>query len=53
MNGASDISCRPFLAYVRRNDDGSCAIHDLDEHVRAVGDLGKVIRGGVGSYAAA
>jgi hypothetical protein len=25
-----------YLAHVRRNDDGSFAIHDLEEHVRAV-----------------
>ena len=27
---------QPFLAHVRRNDDGSFAIHDLEEHLRAV-----------------
>jgi hypothetical protein len=27
------------LAHVRRNGDGSCAIHDLEDHVRVVGDL--------------
>ena len=26
-----------YLAHVRRNDDGSFVIHDLEEHVRAVG----------------
>ncbi len=32
--------CRkPSLAHVRRNDDGSFAIHDLEEQLRAVGDL--------------
>lgn len=25
-----------YLAHVRRNDDGSFAIHDLEEHLRAV-----------------
>ena len=30
--------CRkPALAHVRRNDDGSFAIHELEEHLRAVG----------------
>lgn len=28
-----------FLAHVRRNEDGSFAIHELEEHLRAVGDL--------------
>lgn len=27
------------LAHVRRNDDGSCAIHLPEDHLRAVGDL--------------
>ncbi|CUS33068.1 CRISPR-associated endonuclease Cas3'' [Candidatus Nitrospira nitrificans] len=30
---------KPALAHVRRNDDGSFAIHELEEHLRAVGDL--------------
>ncbi len=25
-----------YLAHVRRNDDGSFAVHDLEEHLRAV-----------------
>ena len=28
-----------YLAHVRRNDDGSFAVHHLEEHLRAVGDL--------------
>jgi len=28
-----------FLAHVRRNDNESFAIHELEEHSRAVGDL--------------
>ena len=28
-----------FLAHVRRNEDGSFEIHQLEEHLRAVGDL--------------
>ncbi|MDH4081438.1 MAG: HD domain-containing protein [Nitrospira sp.] len=28
-----------YLAHVRRNGDGSFAIHDLEEHLRAVGNL--------------
>ncbi|MDF0667212.1 MAG: CRISPR-associated helicase Cas3' [Nitrospira sp.] len=28
-----------YLAHVRRNDDGSFAIHHLEDHLRAVGDL--------------
>lgn len=32
--------CRkPALAHVRRNDDGSFVIHELEEHLRAVADL--------------
>lgn len=30
---------RQYLAHVRRNDDGSFVIHDLEEHLRAVADL--------------
>ena len=29
-----------YLAHVRRNDDGSFAIHELADHLRSVGDLG-------------
>lgn len=28
-----------YLAHVRRNEDGSFAIHDLEDHLRGVGDL--------------
>lgn len=28
-----------YLAHVRRNDDGSFVIHDLEDHLRSVGDL--------------
>lgn len=28
-----------YLAHVRRNDDGSFAIHELEDHLRAVRDL--------------
>ena len=28
-----------FLAHVRRNDDGSFDIHELEEHLRAVADI--------------
>lgn len=38
----SDRSGSPspnYLAHVLRNDDGSFAIHDLEDHLRAVGDL--------------
>lgn len=27
---------KPYLAHVRRNDDGSFGIHGLEEHLRAV-----------------
>jgi hypothetical protein len=33
-------SGKPALAHVRRNDDGSFAVHELEDHLRAVGDLG-------------
>lgn len=39
MNCALEECRKPYLAHVRRNDDGSFAIHGLDEHLRAVGDL--------------
>lgn len=32
-------SSSPYLAHVRRNDDGSFTMHDLEEHLRAVADL--------------
>ena len=30
---------KPARAHVRRNDDGSFAVHDLEEHLHAVGNL--------------
>ena len=33
------VELKPYLAHVRRNEDGSFAIHELEEHLRAVGDL--------------
>lgn len=36
----SDVLPQHFLAHVRRNDDGSFAIHELEEHLRAEADLG-------------
>jgi hypothetical protein len=41
MRVSSDNPLNPvtaYLAHVRRNDDGSFAIHELEEHLRAVGD---------------
>jgi hypothetical protein len=38
---ASDRSQIPainYLAHVRRNDDGSFVIHELEEHLRGVGE---------------
>jgi hypothetical protein len=29
----------PYLAHVRRNEDESFVIHDLEAHLRSVGDL--------------
>jgi len=37
MNRLAEEKRKPALAHVRRNDDGSFAIHDLVEHLRAVG----------------
>lgn len=36
----SQIPATDDLAYVRRIDDGSFDIHHLEDHLRAVGDLG-------------
>ena len=36
---STSAATKPCLAHVRRNDDGSCAIHHLEEHLRAVGNL--------------
>lgn len=33
------LPVRQYLAHVRRNDDGSFEIHDLEEHLRAVAGL--------------
>ncbi len=38
MNLVLEEYRKPALAHVRRNDDGSFAIHELDEHLRTVGD---------------
>ncbi|MDF0650118.1 MAG: hypothetical protein P0121_01440 [Nitrospira sp.] len=32
-----------FLAHVRRSDDGSFVIHQLEEHLEAVGDLAEYV----------
>lgn len=40
MNRVLEEDRKPALAHVRRNDDGSCAIHELEEHLRAVGGEG-------------
>ena len=29
-----------YLAHVRQTEDGSFVIHELEEHLRSVGDLG-------------
>lgn len=39
MNRGPKEGHKPALAHVRRNDDGSFAIHHLEEHLRAVGDV--------------
>jgi len=36
-----DLKMTNRLAHVRRNEDGSFAIHELEDHLRAVGDLGE------------
>jgi hypothetical protein len=33
------VALKLSLAHVRRNEDGSFAIHELEEHVRAVGGM--------------
>lgn len=43
---------KPSLAHVRRNNDGSCAIHELEEHLRAVGDFAEATRRCGGRHAA-
>lgn len=32
------VPLKQYLAHVRRNEDGLFAIHDLEDHLRAVGD---------------
>jgi hypothetical protein len=34
---SSRVPATPALAHVRRNDDGSFAVHHLEDHLRAVG----------------
>jgi hypothetical protein len=34
----------PFLAHVRRNDDGSFAVHHLEDHLRAVATSREISR---------
>jgi hypothetical protein len=36
MNRVLDEHLKPYLAHVRRNEDGSFAIHGLEDHLRAV-----------------
>ncbi|MDI3463227.1 MAG: hypothetical protein OJF50_002048 [Nitrospira sp.] len=33
------VELKPYLAHVRRKDDGSCATHDIEQHLRAVGGM--------------
>ena len=40
MNPVPEEDHMPSLAHVRRNDDGLFAIHDLEDHLRTVDDLG-------------
>jgi len=35
----SGLAPKPYLAHVRRDEDGFFKVHDLEEHLRAVGDL--------------
>lgn len=35
----SQIPATNYLAHVRRNEDGSFDVHELEEHLRAVADL--------------
>ena len=39
MNRSPEEGCKPTPAHVRRNNDGSFEIHDLEDHLRAVADL--------------
>lgn len=39
----AEASVKPSLAHVRRNDDGSFAIHELEDHLRAVGGHGEEV----------
>ena len=36
----SSAPAKHYLAHVRRKEDGSFEIHQLEEHLRAVADLG-------------
>jgi hypothetical protein len=36
----SSAPAKHYLAHVHWNEDGSFVIHELEEHLRAVGDLG-------------
>lgn len=37
---SSPAAAQRYLAHVRQSEDGSFVVHDLEEHLRAVGDLG-------------
>lgn len=37
VSSSAPATC--YLAHVRRTDDGSFEIHDLEDHLRAVADL--------------
>ncbi|MBH0178173.1 MAG: hypothetical protein HP491_09975 [Nitrospira sp.] len=47
MNYVLDKPLNSSLAHVRRNDDGSCAVHHLEEHGRTVAPMtqGVIARG--------
>ncbi|MBH0178178.1 MAG: hypothetical protein HP491_10000 [Nitrospira sp.] len=39
MNRVLEECRKPYPAHVWRNDDGSFAVHDLEEHMRAVAPM--------------
>ncbi|OQW36552.1 MAG: hypothetical protein A4E20_06605 [Nitrospira sp. SG-bin2] len=46
---SSSTPATRYLAHVRRNDDGSFAIHDLEDHLRTVGELANEFASAFGS----
>jgi hypothetical protein len=43
VSARSESPSPNYLVHVCRNDDGLCAVHDLEAHLRAVGGMAQCV----------